>query len=140
MSQQNVEVAQDAIAALNHDGIDAFLTYCDPGVEWFTPPDWLEERVFNGYEGVARAIALFDDELDGFRVDMERVIDVDHARVVVLLYQRGRIKGSGHTLKQPLAVATTFRDGRAVRFEVFFSWEEALQAVGLEGEDLGLTE
>jgi hypothetical protein len=29
--------------------------------------------------------------------------------------------------------ATEFRDGRATRFQVYLSWEEALKAVGLEG-------
>jgi hypothetical protein len=49
----------------------------------------------------------------------------------VLLYQSGRIKGSGSTLREPLGVATEFRDGKATRFQVFFSWREALKAVGL---------
>jgi ketosteroid isomerase-like protein len=132
MSQENVESSYKAIAALNSDGVEGFLAYCDPDVEWITPPNWLEERVFNGHDGVARAIALFSEQLDEFRVTMARVVDVDDHRVVVLLYQSGRIKRSGHTLKEPLGVATEFRGGKAVRFEVFFSWKEALQAVGLD--------
>ncbi len=131
MSQRNVEISYDAIAALNRDGVEGFLAYCDPNVEWITPPNWLEDRVLNGYNGVRRAIALFDEQLDDFRVDMERIVDVDDDRVVVLLYQRGRIKGSGHTLEQPLGVATEFRDSKATRFKVYFSWEEALKAAGL---------
>jgi ketosteroid isomerase-like protein len=63
---------------------------------------------------------------------VERVVDVDEDRVVVLLYQRGRIKGTDHTLEGRLGIATKFRDGRATRFQVYFSWEEALEAVGLE--------
>jgi ketosteroid isomerase-like protein len=131
VSQRNVEISYDAIAALNRDGVEGFLAYCDPNVEWITPPNWLEDRVLNGYDGVRRAIALFDEQLDDFRVDMERIVDVDDDRVVVLLYQRGRIKGSGHTLEQPLGVATEFRDSKATRFKVYFSWEEALKAAGL---------
>jgi ketosteroid isomerase-like protein len=132
MSDENVEASHNAIAALNSDGIEGFLAYCDADVEWITPPNWLEERVFNGHDGVARAIALFAEQLDDFRVEMERVDDVDDERVVVLLYQCGRIKGSDHTLKEPLGIASTFRDGKATRFEVFFSWREALEAAGLE--------
>jgi len=132
MSQENVETSSNAIAALNRDGVEGFLAYCDPDVEWITPPNWLEDRVFIGHSGVRRAIALFDEQLDDFRVEMERVVDVDDDWVVVLLYQRGRIKGSSHTLEQPLGVATEFRDGRATRFQVYFSWHEALTAVGLE--------
>jgi ketosteroid isomerase-like protein len=131
MSQENVETSANAIAALNRDGVDGFLAYCDPDVEWITPPDWPEEPMYKGHDGVRRAIALFGEQLDDFRVEMERVVDVDEDRVVVLLYQSGRIKGSGHTLREPLGVATEFRGGKATRFQVYFSWQEALQAVGL---------
>ena len=131
MSQENVEISSNAIAALNRDGVEGFLAYCDPNVEWITPPDFPEEAVFNGHDGVRRAIALFGEQLDDFRVELERVVDVDKDRVVVLLYQSGRIKGSGHTLREPLGVATEFRDGKATRFQVYFSWREALAAVGL---------
>jgi ketosteroid isomerase-like protein len=131
MSQKNVEISSEAIAALNRDGVDGFLAYCDPDVEWIAPPDWPEDPVFNGHDGVSRAIALFGEHLDDFQVEMEKVVDVDDDRVVVLLYQSGRIKGSGHTLREPLGVATEFRDGKATRFQLYFSWHEALNAVGL---------
>jgi ketosteroid isomerase-like protein len=131
MSQENVETSSNAIAALNRDGVEGFLAYCHPDVEWIAPPDWPEDPVFNGHDGVRRAIALFDEQLDDFRVEIDRVVDVDGERVVVLLYQSGRIKGSGHTLREPLGVATEFRDGKATRFQVYFSWREALKAVGL---------
>jgi ketosteroid isomerase-like protein len=132
MSQENVDTSSNAIAALNRDGVEGFLAYCDPDVEWITPPDWVEDPVFNGHDGVRQAIALFGEQLDDFHVEMERVVDVDDDRVVVLLYQSGRIKGSGHTLREPIGVATEFRDGKATRFQVYFSWHEALKAMGLE--------
>ena len=131
MSQENVEIAAEAIAALNRDGVEGFLVYCDPGIEWIAPPDWPEDPVFQGHDGVRRAIGLFDAQLDDFRVEIERVVDVDQDRVVVLLHQSGRIKGSGHTLREPLGVATDFRDGQATRFRLYFSWQEALTAAGL---------
>lgn len=131
MSQVNAKLSSDAIAALNRDGVEGFLAYCDPDVEWVTPPDFLEERAFSGHEGVRQAINLFGEQLDDFRVDVDNVVDVDDDQVVVLLHQSGRIKGSGHTLKQRLGVATEFRGGKAVRFQLFFSWEEALASVGM---------
>jgi len=133
MSQENVEISSNAIAALNRDGVEGFLAYCDPDVEWIAPPNWPEDPVFNGHDGVRRAIAVFGEQLDDFQVEMERVVDVDQDRVVVLLHQSGRIKDSGHTLREPLGVATEFRDGKATRFRLYYSWQEALEAVGLAG-------
>lgn len=132
MSRQNVETSSNAVAALNRDGVEGFLAYCDPDVQWVTPPDWPEDPVFNGHDGVRRAMALYDEQLDDFQVEMERVVDVDENRVVSLLHQSGRIKGSSHTLRQPLGVVTELRDGKATRFQLYSSWQEALQAVGME--------
>jgi ketosteroid isomerase-like protein len=132
VSQDNVETSARAIAALNREGVEGFLAYCDRDAEWITPPDWLEDPVFLGHDGIRQAVALFAEQLDEFQVAMERVVDVDDDRVVVLLCQSGRIRGSGHRLRQPLGVATEFREGKATRFRVYFSWEEALKAVGPE--------
>lgn len=131
MSQENVEISYDAIAALNREGVEGFLAYCDTDVEWIAPPDWPEDPVFRGHDGVRRAIALFNEQLDDFQVEMDRVVDVDEDGVVVLLYQSGRIKGSAHTLREPLGVAAEFRDGKATRFRLYFSWHEALRAAGV---------
>jgi ketosteroid isomerase-like protein len=131
MSQENVETSGNAIAALNRDGVEGFLAYCDPDVEWIAPPDWPEDPVFNGHDGVRRAIALFGEQLDDFQVEMERVVDVDDDLVVVLCHQSGGIRGSAHRLTSPLGVVTEFRGGRATRFRLYYSWQEALEAVGL---------
>ena len=133
MSQANVETSANAVAALNRDGVEGFLAYCDPDVEWITPPDWPEEPVFNGHDGVRQALARFDEQLDDFHVEMERIVDVDEARVVALLHQSGRIKGSSHTLREPLGVTIELRDGKATRLQIYFSWHEALAAAGVAG-------
>jgi ketosteroid isomerase-like protein len=102
MSQENVETSSNAIAALNRDGVEGFLAYCDPDVEWITPPDWPEEPVFNGHDGVRRAIALFGEQLDDFHVEMERVVDVDEDRVVVLLSATAPSPTSGSHRRETL--------------------------------------
>jgi ketosteroid isomerase-like protein len=132
MSQRYVETSANAMAALNRDGVEGFLAYCDADVEWLTPPQWPGDPLFRGHDGVREAIALFDEHLEDFRVELERVVDVDRDRVVVLAYQSGRIRGSGNTLREPLGVASEFRDGKAIRFQLFFSWQEALAAFGAE--------
>jgi ketosteroid isomerase-like protein len=133
MSEENRRIVRDAIAALNRGGIEAFLNYFEPNVEWITPPDWLEDRVLYGHDGVRTAVAQFGEQLDEFRVDLERAIDLGGERVIALLYQRGRIKGTDHQLEQELGVIIDLRDGKATRVELYFSWQEALKAVGAEG-------
>ena len=61
----------------------------------------------------------------------ERAIDAgDH--VVALLCQRGRIKRSTSHLAHPVAWDRELAKGKVARLHTYFSWDEALKAVGLE--------
>jgi ketosteroid isomerase-like protein len=53
-------------------------------------------------------------------------------RVLALYEAVGRIKGSGAPIRQPVGmVVSVFRDGMIGEVRSFFSWREALDAVGL---------
>jgi hypothetical protein len=47
-------------------------------------------------------------------------------RVVALVYQRGRIRGSADPIEQQIGYVWTVRNGKGVRGQVYFSWEEPL--------------
>jgi ketosteroid isomerase-like protein len=57
---------------------------------------------------------------------------VDDNRVLVLGYQRGRIKGSDQKLQHEIAFAGEIREDKVARVRIYLSWEEGLKAVGLE--------
>lgn len=131
MSQENVEIVRRTIATFNEDGGEATLQYLDPEVEWLAPPEWLEERLYKGREGIRRLASQWSENIDEYRLDPERFIDADDA-VVVLLFARGRIPGGTAPIEQKLGYVWEVRDRQGVRIQVFFSWEEALEAAGLE--------
>src|SRR5271169_923208 len=132
MSQENARLAHDAIAAFIREGIEATLFYYDPDVEWITPPDWPEDRVLHGHDGVRTAAAYYGEQFDEFRLALEKITEVDGNRVISLFYMRGRIKGSDAELEQNTAFIMSFRDGKISRVQVYLSWDEALKAVGME--------
>jgi ketosteroid isomerase-like protein len=130
MSEQNVEIVRDTIAAFNRGGVEAALEYFDPDLEWIGPPEWLEDRIYRGHDGIRKIASVWTENFDEYRLDIDRVIDAgDH--VVVLLYQRGRIKGSADQIEQPIGYDWEVREGKGTRVGVYFSWDEALKAVGL---------
>jgi hypothetical protein len=51
--------------------------------------------------------------------------------VVVLLFARGRIKGSALPVAQEISWVCQMENGKATHVQVYFSWEEALEAAGL---------
>jgi ketosteroid isomerase-like protein len=129
MSQENVEVVRATFEAFNRQGVEAALPYFDPEIEWLGPPEWLEEGLYKGHDGIRKIAAVWTENFDEFRLDLEKAIDAgDH--VVALAYQRGRIKGSGDPIEQPIGYDWEVGGGKAVRVQVYFSWKEALEAVG----------
>jgi ketosteroid isomerase-like protein len=131
MSEEDITVIRDAIAAFNRGGVEAALEYVDPDVEWVGPPDWLEERVYRGHDGVRKVASLWTDNFDDFRLDLERTIDAgDH--VIALMHQRATMKRVGGEIEGPVAWVFHTRAGKAIHVDVYFSWEAALDASGLE--------
>ena len=95
------------------------------------PPDWLEQRIYSGHDGIRRLASVWTENFDDFRLDLEKAIDAgDH--VVALGCQRARIKGSDDRIEQPVGYDWEVRDGKGTRVQVYFSWEEALEAAGLK--------
>jgi ketosteroid isomerase-like protein len=130
MSQEDVQVVRDAISAFEHGGVEAALEYFDPSLQWFAPPEWPEERLYQGYDGLRRVARVWTGSFDEFRLDMDRAIDAgDH--VIALLCQRGRIKGSDSQIEHRVGWDCELLNRKIARVHPYFSWAEALEAVGL---------
>jgi ketosteroid isomerase-like protein len=121
----------NAIEAFNEGGVEAALPYLHPEMEWVAPPEWLEDRLYEGHDGIRRLSAYWTQTFDEYTLVPERVIEVGDGRVVILLEQQGRITGSGDRVESPLGYLVEVRDGLVGRVEIFFSWEATLEAAGL---------
>jgi ketosteroid isomerase-like protein len=131
VSQADVRRVKEAFEVMARDGIESALAYMHPGVEWIVP-EWLEGETFLGHDGVRRAFAVMDDVFERYRLDLERVIECPGDHVVVLLYQRGLIKGTGTEIEQQIAYDVEMHDGLATRILVYSRWDDpALKSVGL---------
>lgn len=133
MAEGNAERLRGMIEAFNDAGTEAALAYVHPEIAWYAPPEWLERTVYNGHEGLRELAASWGQNFEDYRLDLERVIELEADRAIALLRQRGRIRGSGAPVEHAVAWIAEFQDGKAVRMDVFFSWEAGLEAVGLEG-------
>jgi ketosteroid isomerase-like protein len=118
------------LEAFSTDGIDAALDFFDPGIEWWAPPEWLEDRLYLGHGGIRRLAAFWTQQFDEYRVEPEKFIELDDGRVLALLHQRGRIKGSAVPIEQPIGWIVQSHDGKLTKVHVYFSWEAASNAAG----------
>jgi ketosteroid isomerase-like protein len=128
---ENAEVVRGALETFNREGVEAALAYFDPEVEWLGPPEWLEKHLYKGHDGIREIATVWAESFQEFRLDLEELIDAGD-RVVALVYQRGRIKGGGTRIEQRIGYNWEVRNGKGVRVQVYFSWEEARRAAGLE--------
>ncbi len=133
MSQENVEIVRNGIAAWNQRDADLWLSYAAPEIEWLPAgPAAVERAVFRGYDEIARGYAAVWETWDVFEFHESEVRDLGDS---VLWLGRVKMRGSASQveLDQEFAVHSLLRNGKVTRTLTFLSWQEALEAVGLAG-------
>ncbi len=132
MSRENAEVVRRAFDSFGAEGIDAALSFCSRDVVWYPSDRWLDDSAYRGHDGMRRLAAAFSENFDGFRYDVHDIRDAED-RIVVLVDMVGRIKHATAEVSQRRGfVVSGFRDGRFREVRAFPSWQDALDAAGVE--------
>ena len=131
MSQENVDVAQEALDAVNRRDRAAWMALVDPETECVPARDWPESDVIRGREAVWDFyVGIFG----ALRVGALEHVEVNEAGDDKLVtHVRADIQGkaSGASVVFSYWMVTTFRNGKILRIEYFAERAEALEAVGL---------
>lgn len=130
MSQENVDKTRDYIEAYNRRDFDAALQDCDPDVEWVLPEHQSSDSGVGPYQ-IRRFWEGIDDTFDELQLRPQEYVDAGD-RVAVRLRHYGRSKSGVEMDTELYHQITTFRDGVMVRIEYVTSWEQALEAAGIE--------
>jgi ketosteroid isomerase-like protein len=132
MSQENVDVVSDVIAAWNDYALERWLAGWDHGCVWLPRVRLQVEggQAYRGHEGLRRYWAEEDAVWGNVRVDVEDVREVgDEVIVISTVVARG--KQSSVETHTPFAFRFRLRQGKVVRGESYLDVGEALEAVGL---------
>jgi ketosteroid isomerase-like protein len=131
MSDENVEVVRRSFEAYASGGIEATLPFYAPDFVWDPGPEWVEDTVYRGHDGVRRLDAIFLENFDGYSLELHEIRAVD-TRVIALYEALGRIKGSSTPIRQQIGIVIDdIQDGRIAAIRSYFTWPRALAAVGL---------
>ena len=123
MSQVDVSLAAEALAALTRGGIEAALAYLDPDV---SPAEWNHARVLE-------VVAVWEAEVDLLRYDSDKIIDAGDNGAVVLGTVRGQVKDSDREVAEPLSLHLRFVNGKVACWRGYASpWDAVLIATGIE--------
>ena len=129
MSQENVILARNAVAAFNRRDVPALVELTTDDFQWVTWTGTVESSVYDGAKGLA---AYFQD------ADVWEVLDLDPQefrdlgdKVLVVGTFHARGGGSGAEVRAPYYSAFFVSEGKLARVRSFRTEDEALEAVGL---------
>lgn len=130
MSQQNVEIVQRLIETWGRGDYSAALDSIDPEVEVNVALQTHLDGTYRGHAGLADMLGAFWAEFEGQRIEIEEAMPAG-SDVLVGVRFYGRGKRSGLEIDAPAWHVWSLREGKAVRWRLFRTKQEALEAAGL---------
>jgi ketosteroid isomerase-like protein len=132
MSQENVEVVRQGFDDWRAGRIAEWAETVDLDIEWDTSahplPDFPDRG--RGRDALVRHMYDYLAGWNDYEATPEEVLDGGD-EVVLIVHERARMRGSDVILDRDLPTVWTVRDGRNVRFRVFKTRAQALEAAGV---------
>ncbi len=129
MSQENVEIGQRMIAALNRRDLDAALSLVADDVTWATLIS-TDTKLIKGKSQLREEWENQIDLLDP-TWEAEDLTDLGEDTVLGTVRIAGRGAAGGVPVEASTALVAVFRDRRVAEVRTYSSRAEALEAVGL---------
>ena len=130
MSRENVDVVRGITHAVSHGIVNYVIRHTTEDVVIIAGRSAIEGP-FVGHEGVRKFFADNRQNFEVFQLHEDELREIGDNRVLSVGTVHVRGRGGGVETDIPFAVITTFRDGRASRWEDFREHRLALKAVGL---------
>ncbi len=107
--------------------IDDGRELMDPEIEWLEPPETIGRNVVTGPDGALAGLANWNDQFASLRVETTELRE-DGDRVLHAMRQYARARGSEVEIAGDLYMVWWFRDGKAIRMEMYNTREQAEEA------------
>jgi ketosteroid isomerase-like protein len=130
MSGKNLDLYRQVIDAFNRRDLDALLALAHPDVVGVSRVLAIEGGSYRGYDGVREWWNTLFDVFPDFTVEVVSVRDAGDV-IVSGLRDRARGEGSGAPLEEFIWQVSEWRDGQFIRWQVYESEQDALDAAGL---------
>jgi ketosteroid isomerase-like protein len=131
MSRENVEIVRGVMSRFEEGDREEWRKHFDPNVVWDTSASELPgASIYHGHEGVVRFFRDWLETWTDYEVATREYIDAGNA-VVIVFRQSGTGRGSGVRVERDFFGVCDMRESKVVRFRLYESREEALEAAGL---------
>jgi ketosteroid isomerase-like protein len=132
MSERNVEVVRSGADALARGDLDVAQQVLDPAFEFDVTRTDLNPRVYHGLDGLLELMSEWTSTWDDYAFEVAELVEAGKDRVVGIVRERGRMKGSDSWVEHVRGVVWTIRAGRILRYDEYPTKHEALEAAGLQ--------
>jgi ketosteroid isomerase-like protein len=126
MSEQ-VEVVQAAFEAYLRGDEPGMLALADPEIVVTQFPEQVDVRPYHGHDGLRAVMADWIGTWEDYSIELLGVREIGDC-VVTAIHQRGRGRGSGIEMEGDTWFVWTVRNAKLVRWRMFSSEAEALEA------------
>jgi ketosteroid isomerase-like protein len=131
MSRENVEIVKGVMSRFEEGDREEWREHFDPNVVWDTSTSELPgASIYHGHEGVVRFFRDWLETWTDYEVATREYIDAGDG-VVIVFRQSGTGRGSGVRVERDFFGVCDMRESKVVRFRLYESREEALEAAGL---------
>jgi ketosteroid isomerase-like protein len=131
MSEENVEVVRDSVAAINEGDYGRAMGHLADDVVLENPAG-VFAGTFRGREAVGEWFGDWFRTFDwNVHIDIREIAEIGDDCVLLVHDLRGRGRGSGVDVEQTFAYLYRLREGKIARMDGYLSREEALEAAGL---------
>jgi len=131
MSQENVEVVRQFMGVFEAGDRDEWREHFDPDVVWDTSASQMPAAgVYHGHAGVEQFFRDWLGTWTDYEVVTREYIGAGDS-VVVMFRQSGTGRGSGVRVERDFFGVYDLRESRVVRFRLYESQDDALEAAGL---------
>lgn len=129
----NPTIIRGIYEALGQGDIAAVLGALDERAEWYEAEHftyWTGAPFIGPQAVLANVIARIPQDLDGFGIDVRRIVAAGDAVLVEARY-RGTAKATGKPIDAQVAHVWDLRDGKVVRFQQYTDTWQFAQTMGV---------
>jgi ketosteroid isomerase-like protein len=130
VSVENVEIVRRLIEAWNRGDYSAALASIDPAIEVNVAYQSGFDGTYRGHAGLTELMGVFWAEFEGPSIEIEEALPAGDDVVLGVRFS-GRGKRSGIDVEAPAWHTWNIREGKAVRWQLFRTKQDALGGAGL---------
>jgi ketosteroid isomerase-like protein len=120
----NAAIVEHAFGLWGQGRLEDVRDHMDPEIEWFEPPETIGRNVVTGPDAALASLTNWIEQFDSLRAETTELRE-EGDRVLHAMDQFARARGSSVEIEAGLYMVWWFRDGKAVRMEMYNTPEEA---------------